>query len=167
MNRGLSRELRPRGDHLVRVKVRARVRVGVRVGVGVRVRVVVRVRDARLDGSGAEDDLLELVERDLRVSVTVGEGEHSLDGRVVYIRVDLPDGGLKLVDVDLAVAAGVDRHEDSAQLLVSKAAAASALDRRLGGELRPRGDHLIGNGVALFGSCIVPCGSGPQHIVAA
>ena len=51
-------------------------------------------------------------------------------------------GRLELGDADLAVAAGVDGLEDGAQLLVCEAAAAGAVDRRLGGELCPRGDHF-------------------------
>ena len=68
-----------------------------------------------------------------------------LDGLVEVVRlgVDRPDGDLELGDADLAVAAGVDRVEDRAQLLVGEAAAAGPVDRRLGGELRPRGEHLV------------------------
>ena len=51
--------------------------------------------------------------------------------------------GDHLVTVDFAVAAGVDRVEDGAQLLIGEAAAAGPVDRRLGGELRPRGEHLV------------------------
>ena len=68
-----------------------------------------------------------------------------LDGLVDVVRlgVDRPDGDLELGNADLAVAAGVDRVEDRAQLLVGEAAAAGPVDRRLGGELRPRGEHLV------------------------
>ena len=89
------------------------------------------------------DDLLELREGDGVVAVRVGEGEHPLDSLVVRLGVDRPDGDLELGNADLAVAAGVDRVEDRAQLLVGEAAAAGPVDRRLGGELRPRGEHLV------------------------
>ena len=68
-----------------------------------------------------------------------------LDGLVdvVLLGVDRPDGDLELGNADLAVAAGVDRVEDRAQLLIREAAAAGPMDRRLGGKLRPRGEHLV------------------------
>ena len=46
------------------------------------------------------------------------------------VRVDRPDGDLELGDADLAVAAGVDRVEDRAQLLIGEAAAAAGRARR-------------------------------------
>ena len=55
-----------------------------------------------------------------------------LDGLVDVVRlgVDRPDGDLELGNADLAVAAGVDRVEDRAQLLVGEAAAAAGRARR-------------------------------------
>ena len=50
-------------------------------------------REVGLD-SGAEDDLLELDEGDGVVPVSVGEGEHPLDGIIVRLGVDRPDGDL-------------------------------------------------------------------------
>ena len=88
------------------------------------------------------DDLLELVKVDLRVTVVVGEGEHPRDRAVLHLRVHLPNGGLELAGVDIAVATGVDGPKDSAQLLLSELAAAGAVDGRLRGNLCPRGEHL-------------------------
>ena len=55
-----------------------------------------------------------------------------LDGLVDVARlgVDRPDGDLELGNADLAVAAGVDRVEDGAQLLIGEAAAAAGRARR-------------------------------------
>ena len=76
------------------------------------------------------DDLLELREGDRVVAVLVGEGEHPLDSLVVRLGVDRPDGDLELGNADLADAAGVDRVEDGAQLLIGEAAAAAGRARR-------------------------------------
>ena len=69
-----------------------------------------------------------------------------LDGLVDVVRlgVDCPDGDLELGNADLAVAAGVDRVEDGAQLLVGEAAAAA-------GRARQRRARWIGVGSAESG----------------
>jgi hypothetical protein len=58
-----------------------------------------RRRRGRLD---AGDDHLELIERDLRVAVRVGERKHAVDGVVVGVGVDLLDRRLELGPVDVA-----------------------------------------------------------------
>ena len=90
--------------------------------------------------TAAAHDLLEFVEGDLAIAVLIAEGEHLLDGGVVHLRVDGPDGGLQLRHVDVAAAVRVDRLERRAQLLVRVLALlelAAAL-----GKIAPGVEHL-------------------------